>query len=489
VLERALPALGVPFVLAGSYLLALYNKVQGAAIAVLWDHAIVYRVYGFDGTHHQNYLNRIAEQLDIDSAPLSWVLCAFGLALLVWRRPDEPEPDPNASSDPAAAWLLVLSLLCAFFAFDVGSRAILPWYVLSFLPPLALGQAFVVTRAFEMAWTSGMGRTSQIAAALGAGALVLCVSASARPLISSFAVALLAAAGIAICVREQPIPRARIVLLGGLFAVLLLAGNFARPSYRASEIEPMSVLGTALKRLHTHRIAVDAHMELHSYTRNTFFGVASEDTQPPWTVRHKKANRFDAWVQYGVLPQELHVRPGVRVLRAWGSFAFFGKLTEPPFDDRTIAALLAKGKLTFEAEQMSSERDFTRAWDPLASSHLVRQMEPRLWEKAEEFSLAKAVTPTLPAGRYNASFFVKYRCQGLGGEWPGSVFVRPRGRSARTGSLSCGPKSPRYAIAFRPLVVQFELPSAVPVELGLDYVQGAVAFDAVTIEPAPPARR
>jgi hypothetical protein len=189
-----------------------------------------------------------------------------------------------------------------------------------------------------------------------------------------------------------------------------------------------------------------------------------------------------------VLPVELHARSGVRILRAGGTYAFFGDLTEPPYDDREIARLLALGPITFEAEQMSSERDFTRRWDPFASAHVMREVEPRLWEKAEEFSLARGLTPTLPAGRYVASFFVRYRCQGLGGEWPGNAFVKPRGRSLRTVSLTCGAKSPLFARVFRPLTLSFELVSATPVELGLDYVQGAVAFDRVTIERAPAGR-
>ncbi|MFI5309158.1 MAG: ArnT family glycosyltransferase, partial [Polyangiales bacterium] len=489
VAARALPALGVPLAVAVIWLLRLYLKVRSAAVEVLWDHAIVSRVYGFDGTHHQNYLNRIAEQLDLDAAPLSWPLCALGLALLLWLPAGEREPTSEPSFDPAAGWLLGLSLVCSFLAFDVGSRAILPWYVLSFLPPLVLGQAFLVSRAFDAARTGGAGRVSQIAAAGGAAALVTAASASVRNLTSSFAVSLLAAGAIAWSVQQWPVPPRRLFGIAAALAVLLLAGNFARPAYRASETEPMSVLGLALHRLHARRIAVDEHMELHSYTRNTFFGVASEDTQPPWLQRRKQRNPFDSWVQSGVLPVELHARSGVHVLRAGGTYAFFGDLTAPPYDDREMARILARGPITFEAEQMSSERDFTRRWDPNASAHAIREVEPRLWEKAEEFLLARGLTPALPAGRYVAAFFVRYRCQGLGGEWPGNVSVRPRGRSPRTASLSCGARSSRYAHEFQPLIVSFELTSASPVELALDYVQGAVAFDRVTIGRAPPGKR
>ena len=80
---RALLALGMPFVFAAAWIAELWAKVGSATADVLWAHAVVTRVEGFDGLHHRNYLNRIAEQLDLDAPPLSWELGVLGLVVLI----------------------------------------------------------------------------------------------------------------------------------------------------------------------------------------------------------------------------------------------------------------------------------------------------------------------------------------------------------------------------------------------------------------------
>jgi hypothetical protein len=159
-LSRLAIALGVPGVLAGAWLGALYAKVGLSAFRVLWSHAIVRRVSGFDGVHHQNYLNRVAELLDTDATPFSWQLGLIGLGLLWLAKTQKPESESESAADSVG--LIGLWFLCSWLAFDVGSRAILPWYALTLLPPLALGHAWLCVRAVAYVMTpDAVPRSSQ----------------------------------------------------------------------------------------------------------------------------------------------------------------------------------------------------------------------------------------------------------------------------------------------------------------------------------------
>ncbi len=482
-MARTLPALGLPFVVAVTWLIALYRKVGPALQDVLWQHAIVSRVTGFNGIHHQNYLNRIEDQLDLDAVPMCWQISVLGLLLLLWTPPRE------AAADRAPARLIALWLGCAWLAFGVGSRAILPWYALSFVPPLALGQAFLAACCFEAAISGPPPeRTRQLAAAAGAAGLVYSLAVATHELLPGLALAVLLSAAIAWGARELPMPRGPLLGVGAALGALLLSGTLARPAYRASESDPLSVLGLALQRLGAHHVAVDARMDMHSYARNTFFGPGSRETTPPWQSPHAAGGPFDAWVSEGVLPRELGPRHGIRVVRAGGAYAFFGHLAEAPFASGALASVLARGPLTFEAEQMASDRDFTLAADARASGHALRRVEPRLWEKAESFSLAHALTPELPAGAYRVSFWVRYRCHGLPGEEPGKVAVRAGGQPSRSARLRCGKSALPFATALAPLAVDFTLRQPAPLALEVRYEQDELAVDRVSVQARAPTR-
>jgi 4-amino-4-deoxy-L-arabinose transferase-like glycosyltransferase len=486
---RLMAALGTPALLASAWIGALYAKVGFATFRVLWNHAIVRRVSGFDGVHHQNYLNRVAELLDVDALPFSWQVGLLGLGLL-WL---EKARARNESSD--GAWLIGSCFVCSWLAFDVGSRAILPWYVLTLLPPLALGNAWLVVRAvasvIEPA-AHGGGRMSALIAAGGALALALASGLAALSFMPSPLALALALCAIVYCLREPPPPAARVRVLLAAFGCMLALGTFSREHYRGSDPDPLSALGQILYARGKTRISVDSRAQVHPYVLTTFFGADAEDTStPPWQLPAAEAKQVQAWVEALCWPREVQPRAGVEVLREAGVLAWVGDLSQPPYAADALRLALDRGPLTFEAEHMESARFYTLDTDAQASNRLVRTANQRLLERVEDFSLAKGHTPELPRGRYVASFWLKMRCTGYRGESLGEARVSSKRMPAKKKLLDCRVARTHDPEAFTPLEVPFSLAAATPIDLELRSSQGEVSLDRVTIRlerepPAPP---
>jgi 4-amino-4-deoxy-L-arabinose transferase-like glycosyltransferase len=489
-------ALGVPGLIAGGWFAALYAKVGFDALRVLWNHAIVRRVSGFDGVHHQNYLNRVAELLDTDATPFSWQLGLFGLGLLWLEKTRSRESESAANG----VWLIGLWFVCSWLAFDVGSRAILPWYALTLLPPLALGHAWLCVRAVAWVIEQRSAETrapttpfQALIAASGAVALTLTAGLTAHAFMPSMLAIALALGATIYCLRTPTPSAARVRLLLAALGCMLAFGTFLRDAYRGTDTDPLASLGVQLWNRGKTRVSVAARAQVHPYALATFFGADAVDSEEaPWQQEHDQVHPYDARVEPLSWPNEMKPRKGVEVLRDAGILAWIGDLTQAPFTNEEVAAALGRGALTFEAEHMAGDRFYTLRSDDEASGKRARTAEQRLLERAEEFTLAKGHTPELPRGRYIATFWLKLRCTGYRGESLGEARVLVKRQQTKRKALDCRTARKQESDAWNPLEVSFTLANASPIDLELRWNQGFVSLDRVSVRrdtgapPGPP---
>jgi 4-amino-4-deoxy-L-arabinose transferase-like glycosyltransferase len=468
---RALLALGLPFVFAAAWIAQLWAKVGSATSDVLWAHAVVSRVEGFDGLHHRNYLNRIAEQLDLDAPPLPWALGVLGLVVLIAMQ-------TRARPAREDGFLIGGAFVCAWLAFDVGSQAILPWYAFTLLPPLALGNAWLITRAAGAAFSdAALSRREALCAGAGAGAIVICAALALRTLLPSPLVAVLAALVVLAGARE---PRLRTRALAGLCAALAIGvsvGVYARDGYGYSEPDPLSTLAGAIARYGARHVSIDPRANVHAYARATFFGVDADQTPQPWAGT-KPRTRFDARIENEVMPRQVAPRAGVHMVRAAGMYALIGDLSKPPFAKDAVARALERGPLTFEAEDMASDRYDTLSYDADASGGALRRVRGFLHVRAESFTLATAKTPQIPPGKYTAKFWLALQCGGYRRERLGSVGVRGSGKLAEQ-ALDCTRIEKEHSTG--PIALDLAFVSPTTLTLTVSYDQGGVALDRIEI--------
>jgi 4-amino-4-deoxy-L-arabinose transferase-like glycosyltransferase len=476
-LARIFVALGIPFLLAAVWLAALYAKVGFATFKVLWSHAIVRRVSGFDGVHHQNYLNRVAELLDVDAAPFSWALGVIGLGLLWFEK--------VRNRDSAAGSVLLVGawFVCSWLAFDVGSRAILPWYALTLLPPLALGNAWLAVRAIGFVQKPAQpaadgGRLHGLIAASGAVAIALAAGLSALSFMPSLLAVAIALAAILYSLRAP----ARLPLLVAAFGCMLAFGTFLRDAYRGTDTDPLASLGHKLWERGKTKVSVAQRAGVHPYALTTFFGADAHDSDaPPWELDAKEARAVQARVESSIWPTEIAPRQGVQLVRDAGLVAWLGDLSAAPVSSDAVSKALERGALTFEAEHMASDRFYTLRTEQGASGNEVRRAEQRLLERAEEFLLAKARTPELPRGRYIATFWLKLHCTGYRGETLGDARVAGKRVQAKKKHLECRVARRQSQDRFNPLEVPFTLTALGAIDLELRASQGEVSLDRVTV--------
>jgi nitrate reductase gamma subunit len=472
---RALISLGLPSIAAAGWVAMLWSRLGPATREVLWSHAIVRRVRGFDGLHHHNYLNRIAEQLDLDAAPWAWTLGLFGLILFVAER-------QRARELAADAWLLFGVFVCSWLAFDVGSRAILPWYAFTLLMPLAFGNAVLITRACAAVFAP-VPAPSGILTASGAAALVMIATDATRTYLPAPLTAAVLSGFLVLCAYAVT-PNAlfqRCAIALGVACVLALAGLLLRERYAYSESDPASVLGGELAKLGVKRISVDARAGFHDYTRVTFFGVKANMDGAPWTASRKSKKPPEARVEGEVLPREAQGMPGQRLFRAAGMFAVQGPLTQHPFDLEQTEAALNRGVLTYEAEDLSSGRYDTLEHRGSASAGALRSMSGWPRKRPEGFKLAFGTLAELPRGTYTARFVIHADCELLKGARLGEVTVANGGSPLASKPVQCAEKTG----GDEPLSLQFTLLQPSRINVALRYDQGTIELDKLTLERKP----
>ena len=481
---RAAVSLGIPLIVAGAWVVMLWSKLGPQTREVLWSHAIVRRVRGFDGIHHHNYLNRIAEQLDLDAAPWPWTLGLFGLILFVAER-------QRAREYASDAWLLFGTFVCSWLAFDVGSRAILPWYAYTLLMPLAFGNALLITRACASVFApvrAPSGLIAAVFAAAGAAASVMIATDATRTFLPAPLTAAALSALLALCAYaatpEALIKRCAIALGAAFF--LALCGVLLRERYGYAESDPGSVLGSQLAALGARRISIDNRAGFHDYTRQTFFGVRATTDGAPWGGAKKTKKLPEARVEAEVLPREAYGIQGQRVLRAAGMFAVHGSLSQHPFSLERAESALASGLLTYEAEDLASARYDTLTYRQSASGGAMRRMTSWPRKRPEAFKLAHGVLSELPRGAYQAQFDMHAGCELLQGARLGEVTIALGSSQLASKPVQCPEKTGSAA----PIRLDFTLQNPGRLTVTVRYDQGTVELDRFTLgrkNPAPPA--
>lgn len=476
---RVAISLGLPSLVAAGWVSMLWSRLGPATREVLWSHAIVRRVRGFDGLHHHNYLNRIAEQLDLDAGPWPWTLGLFGLILFVAER-------QRARERAADAWLLFGTFVCSWLAFDVGSRAILPWYAYTLLMPLAFGNALLITRACAAVFApvrAPSGLLSAVLTAAGAAALVMIATDATRSYLPAPLTAAVLSGLLVLCAHAAT-PHAllqRCAIALSVALVLGLTGVLLRERYAYSESDPASVLGSKLAALGASRISIDARTGFHDYTRVTFFGVKANMDGAPWTASRKAKKQPEARVEGEVLPREAHGIAGQRLLRAAGMFAVAGPLTQHPFGLGQTEAKLNKGVLTYEAEDLSSGRYDTLEYRAGASGGALRRMAGWPRKRPEGFKLAFGTLAELPRGAYTARFALHADCELLKGARLGELTISNASSPLTSKPVQCAEKTGNDD----PIKLQFSLLQPSRVVVALRYDQGTIELDKFTLERKP----
>jgi len=473
--------LGLPTLSALGWIYVVWRKVGKAAKTVLWEHAVANRVAGYEGHQHQNYLNRVTTHLDLNAPPFAWQLGLLGIGLCIaslWRRGRGKEPD---------AWLIAGCLFVAWLAFDVGSQSILPWYAMTLLPSLAFGNAWLISHALESVRAeSGENPFERLAAGAGAACLLWLVSASARDFMPAVLAAALCAAALTFFLARAPLRvwPTLAALLAGLAVILI--GSFARPTYAFTEADPLSTLGVALRKLHAKRVILDSRVKTHAYVRRTFFGSLSEPGSAPWKVHRPTDRPPDAFVEMRALPREIRPKRGVKLMRAGGCYAAFGKVSSAPFELAELEATLAKGKLTFEAEHMASERFDSLQSDPAASGWRTRRIGSRPWDRNTKAALVRSSTIELPKGEYTATFWIALQCSGENKDVLGSISVSPSADGEH--DLRCDRKTASQSGRYLPIKLPVQLYGSGSLQVAITRKKGEIAFDRMELRlrPKPP---
>jgi hypothetical protein len=159
-------------------------------------------------------------------------------------------------------------------------------------------------------------------------------------------------------------------------------------------------------------------------------------------------------------------------------YAVIGDLSKPPFAKDAIARALERGALTFEAEDMASERYDTLVHDAAASGGALRRARDLLHGRVESFTLASGRTPALPPGKYTAKFWLALQCGGYRGERIGNISVRGASKLADR-ALDCARLDKDHASA--PIELPLVLGMSSALTLSVTYDQGGVALDRVEI--------
>lgn len=457
-----------------------YAREGDRFAGMLWTFALVQRFQGYQGTVHFNTFNRVSGLLDEASHPFSWLLGALGLALFavhVLRR-----------RKPARAELaIVLLFLTCVLVLENATKSLLPWYVFSFVPGVTLGLAWLTTQGYRVVsvcWAEPGRRVRAYWAALAtlAGALLfLALAESLRPIVSQVNIVVLllvlGAGGWYAARRSKQQPSWVPLLSFGALLGLLTLAHFRHIEYRQSP-GTFEVLMGAVGKAGLQQPVVSpavSKSDIEFYEPTTLFGSRVRVGPAPWLDAARNVSA-DGFIDLFVVPSELDALLPGRIARAPGATLFLGDLRNDPIPDETLASLLERGPLTFEAEWMDSIRNTALVSDARASGGQARRYAPWFSEGSKDHSISTATTLRLPAGDYVAEVFVRWHCGKHKGAEVGTVKVGKRQRK-----LSC--KTPDHLEAYRAIPVRFSLdkPSGVPLLVTFERGRGQLWHDKTQI--------
>ncbi|MEX1367653.1 MAG: phospholipid carrier-dependent glycosyltransferase [Nannocystaceae bacterium] len=477
--QRLALALGIPAVVGAGWLGSMLQRHGQAAIDVLLHTGVLRRVRGFESGHSARTLNELATVVGEACEPFAWVLGVVGLVLLVLARPPR-----RRSAD--GALLLPLLLLSAVLIYDNVSSSLLPWYAFDLVVPLSAGLGYCIAGMIDPD-PNPAGITRAVA-----GSLALAVGAitALAPLVSQLNAAVIGGLLVVVVLRLDPVhhPGPRRVLVTGLqltATLALLAGMLRNPQLRASagghERLMQRFAAQGIERVH-----VDTDTRIASeHAWGTYYGPhAHWSDRPPWRSRDPQAPGEDAqaYVTATIWPREVRTTNGSEVVRAPGLMAMVGgDLSQPPWGRDTMAALLDAGPITFESEDLPSQRDDIVVDDPRASGAAARAVVPFANAAERAFLLAHGPGVRLPAGRYTAQFWLKWSC-GAVTERPAAVVqVIASNRSVLEEEVACHAATEQD---YEAVTVSVHLARPARVELRVKYLFGEVWHDRTLVRRA-----
>lgn len=485
-LRLIVPAVGVA-VVGGAWLLLAREAMGDGLIDVLWRFTVQDRVQGFGGDRHFNWLNRVADHLDIHAHPMPWPLGVIGVCLLAGSR-QRARGDGRVDE----SWLFVAWLVAATLAFENASRSTLVWYVFSMVPPIAIGTAHLVAHGLRAARAllAQVGASALDArGGLGLATIALLVDGALQHAISrldlvvvfglALAFAWVARARVASW-TARAFPALEPLLTAALVAVLGLSVA-AHPAHHRG-VSPEESLMERVGPFGEVAVSVDERMLARASApdlrRTTLFGAKAVRGPAPWTKDDRQTRVRVEWSSW---PTELAPRDGVSIARGPGGLVLSGDLSRAPFSATDVDALLEAGPLTFEAEECITQLPDSLVSDARYSAGGARAMSPDDDEKPPKGALTSGPWFTLPAGRYQAHFDIGYRCGGFA--WPeeiGRVEVHALGRALVGKDVTC-PKRASGEARAATLVVDFTLASPTPVDLVVRYERGVLSHDKTVI--------
>lgn len=462
-----------PIASAVGWMLLAYQREGAQFSNMLWNFALVERFKGYTGTLHFNSFNRMAGLLDKTVHPFAWLLGAVGLVLfLVHARRQKVRFAPEH-------WSLLLFFGTCVLMLENASKSLLPWYSLSYLPPLILGIAWLVTQAYRVGrlyWRRPRALVPGlwvVYATLGGWILLSAVETLLGTWLSRLnLVLLLCGAVVLVMVVLRPVVLRPSWLPGALLAastIVLFGAHFRHREYRISprSVEPLMA---KLNEVNVTAPVVSkgvSRLARQNYEPVTLFGSAVRVGAPPWKALKSpsKSRKADAYIEKTIYPDELSLPAGLSVHRANGFTAWSGDLATNPVSKASLEQLLATGPLSFEAEEMGSDRLASLADDSRASGGKARRYKPWFSSVSSDHRISHAKTLRLPAGKYVAVAYLRWECGAQRNGRVGAILV-----AGKRKEISC--RKAGDLKAYRPFSKNFTLKKSQRVPLEVVFRRG-----------------
>ena len=465
-----------PIAWALAWFAAAYRSAGDALTDTFFVHSVAGRVMG--ESLNAKTLNEVAGILDEVVAPFPWSLGLIALvAAAAWSRRTDADADADEGLADRTRTLVIAMAALAITAtvlYDLTTRTLLPWYPFAFVPPITAGLAWTIDRLCHLRRDDA--GPQWLAAGVGAAVIAIGVVTATRPWLSEPTLAI-ALAGLAVAAWRGAGSRAPAVRDGALVvcAGLVFVGTMRSPEFRQGP----GGLETLMRRLGERDakvVAVDRDTGATLLVEyGAYFGPkAIVVPAPPW---RRPVPGVQAYVSARIPPRELRVADGQELIRAPGAIAIVGDLSRPAWDADISEHLLAEGPLTFEAEDLPTQRVETLTADDEASGGWARAYVPFRGEPSKQFLVTSGPDWPLPAGSYRADFRVRWSCPGPNAT-VARLWILAGEREVAKVDLGCedGGHDDWTIVA-----VPFRLGRPGRIELRVVYMAGAIWHDTTTV--------
>jgi 4-amino-4-deoxy-L-arabinose transferase-like glycosyltransferase len=422
------------FLVAGGWFWLCWQEVDDLVWRNMIERNVSDRVSAFEGLAHFNWLNRSADAAAKMLYPWSWPLGVAGLVGLLVEKA-RARRDEGGPRLPGGIWLIPLYAVSAVLAYDIVSSSLMDWYIYAIVPALTLGVAWGIRRAVDvfLCLARGEGLADIPAGVLLAGGFGLAIigdgilnvvhKSASQLAVAAMLAAAASAAGVWAVTRARALPAGPVgAVVTGVVVVAVFSFGFARDQR----------LTAGTPRFEQLWDNAGAYKKPQAPPRRLRKGG-----DPNW--RRDRPDGFqgapDAFVELLSWPTELAPTKGVRVRRVKGATAYFGDLKKPPYEIAAMNAILDRGPLTFEAEDLHGGSASEVVSDARAHDGVARRVAPWLDERVKGHALTRGETIDIPGGQYVAVFYVGWDCRGFDHQSVGRISVR--GTSSRSQKLDC----------------------------------------------------